>query len=216
MSHDHPANRWRVGLAIAASTLLVLGLSAPANASTTGVKWDTHATWDGVSYLQPFGNPDTATYGQTFTAPDKAKKLKKFAFYMAPNGVAGSMTFRAELYGWDNAAAHATDAIWESAAKTITLDPADPAPVKYNVKVKKGKVKAGQQYVMFFSISKDYEMSDENSTTKWEIHFEDAFAGGNAVWLNDSGDETQWTTVAWANAVGTDMAFTATFKTKKK
>lgn len=205
---------FRLAVATTAAALVV-GLSAPMNASaaTTATNWDTYSSWDGTSMVYPFGNPQTSTYGQTFTAPSGTKKLKKFAFYMAPQGTAGTMLVRGELYGWDAATARATTPIWESKAMKVTVDPSQPTYNPYKFKPgKKGKIKAGQTYVMFLSISKDYEQATPNATMQWAANYSDVLPGGDIVFLNDDGDESQWTTASWSTFTGFDFALKATLK----
>lgn len=195
-------------IAIASVAALAFGVaSAPAQASVDATKIDTYSTWDGQSRLGSFGNPDTATYGQTFTAPDGTKKFKKVTWYMA--GGNGTMVLRAELYTWDGS--KAGKEVAEAKAKTVKFTEGAPdTAIKF--KFKKGKITPGQQYVVFATISKDYEATDPGFTTTWPVHSSDVLAGGNTVWLNDSGDESQWTTQPWSGVPTYDMAFKATLK----
>jgi hypothetical protein len=167
---------------------------------------DTWSTWGGASTLQPFGTPDTSTYGQTITIPAGDKTIKNVTWYMYP-GTAGELVVRTGVYTWDGSKAVKKVAV--SKPKTIDVDPSDPTYSPYKFKLKKAKVKAGQQYVVFATISMDYEKSTPNTSTIWPVHNTDALPGGNTVWINDAGDESQWTSVSWAGIAEYDMAFKA-------
>jgi hypothetical protein len=64
--------------------------------------------------------------------------------------------------------------------------------------------------VLFATISKDYEQTDPEVWTAWPVHSgTDPLPGGNTVWINDTGDESRWTTEAWSQIDTYDMAFKA-------
>ena len=99
--------------------------------------------------------------------------LDSFTIYI--RGLSGStLRFRAELYAWDGAKATGP-ALWESTPRTLTLSD-DFQPVTFTT----GGVPltAGQQYVFFGSVSKDYQQS-ANSTGWGFVGFTiDAYSGG--------------------------------------
>lgn len=205
----------QLAVALVAAPLLLVGTAAPSFAATdttTAVKWNTYPDWDGTTYLWGFGNPDTATYGQSFTAPEGVKKLKKFQFAVGANTGTGTMTVRGELYGWDGS--KATDMIWESKnPTTIDLTQGDPTWHKVKMKLKKkGKVTAGQQYVMFLTVSKDYEDNPVGLIAQWGMTAADALPNSQTVWINDTGDESRWTTETWSGIPTQDFALKAKFK----
>jgi hypothetical protein len=50
----------------------------------------------------------------------------------------------------------------------------------------------------------------------WGSQVTDAYAGGEMVFLDDSGDPANWTTTAWTPHVGNvDLAFTASFSSEE-
>lgn len=75
--------------------------------------------------------------------------------------------------------------------------------------MKGADVEAGEQYVLFATISKDYEQTDPDSWTWWPVHGTDVLPGGYTVFLNDGGDESEWTTEDWGVIDSYDMAFRA-------
>jgi hypothetical protein len=196
-----------------ASALALVG-SIPATAASagvTGTKWDTISGWDGSSYVQPFGNPDTATYGQWFTAPDGVKKIKKWTFNMGANAGTGTLVMTGGLYTWDGT--KAVTKVWESKELSVDLTQGDPTVHKVTLKPKKkGKVKPGQNYVMFLSVSKTYEETAPNVLSQWAANYTDVLPNSDVVFLNNGGDESQWTTMQWTTFTGFDFAFKAKFK----
>jgi hypothetical protein len=83
---------------LAAALLLLLAASALAQPSP-----NTIPAWNGVTTIQPFGVPDTATYGQTVTVSAGMGPLKGFAFEIGSCSV--NVTFRGHVYAWDGSKA---------------------------------------------------------------------------------------------------------------
>jgi hypothetical protein len=195
-----------------AAGIVALGVAvvAPgALAQTDGKKTviDTTAAWDGTTAANPFGcNGATTTYGQVLTVPAHRHHLTKFAMQWT-DLTSGSMVVREELYAWDGTKATGS-AIYESPATTYTSGQSG----FYNVTFKyKGKLKPGSQYVAFGSIDKDYEQCT-TSQVGWALDLSDAYSGGDFVYQNNGGDESQWTSTAWSNfGTGWDLAFRATY-----
>ncbi len=160
---------------------------------------DTTPSWDGSNAVSPFGNPNTATYGQTITAPAGGATLTDFTFYMK---VPSSCVFRGEVYAWDGTKATGA-ALWEG-APTTTNDTAFN-PVTFNT----GGVAltGGQQYVLFASVSKD----PATGSGIWGFILADAYPGGDFVFMNNGYDPSQWTASTWDGFPGTDLAFKVDF-----
>jgi len=152
--------------------------------------------WDGGSVVLPFGCPDSTTYGQVITIPAKKHTLTKFTFYMAGQAAAGqSMVARGEVYAWNGTGATGSP-IAESAKKTIAFGDADFHPVTFRTPKAK-PVKPGKQYVIFASIDKDYESCTGNYEVSWASLDGGAYSGGDFAFQNNTGQESNWTTVAW-------------------
>jgi hypothetical protein len=205
-----PAFRRTVAvIGIAAISIMAVGPTAGAAAGKK-TKIDTYKDWPGAPVIQPWGNPDTATYGQTITIPKGNKHLKKFSFFMSALATSGTIRFTGDVYGWDGS--KATTEVFESKVKSIDLTAGDPTFKKVTIKTKGAKVTPGQQYVLFLSVSKTYEQTDPGVMSQWgDLGFDD-LAGGNLVFINNGGDESQWTSTSWAQIGTDDMAFQATLK----
>lgn len=83
-------------LATAAFTLAGLAAGQAAHAQSTIT---TVPAWDGITGVEPFGNPDTTTYGQTITATTTTS-LQDFTFYLAPQST-GVPILNAYVAAWD-------------------------------------------------------------------------------------------------------------------
>jgi hypothetical protein len=190
-----------IGMAFAA-----LG-TAQASASVLGAKptINTYKSWDGSEDVVPFGCPDTTTYGQVITVPSGYSKLNKFTFSWVNLGT-GSMKARGEVYAWDGSKATGS-ALYQSAARFVSFS--DGLYHFETFKPGGVPVTAGQQYVIFASIDKEYEKCKNNYEVGWAYTGADVYAGGGFVYQNNAGDESQWTTSAWNTFGGADIAFKA-------
>jgi hypothetical protein len=207
--------RRRALLAFVVGVVLLLFGGAPATAATT---IDTTSAWDGSQFVHPFGRPDTATYGQVFTAPANDTVLDSFTIYLrdvpvppySDPSVSRTITFRGELYAWDGTKATGLS-LWESAPRTVTLDETF-RPASFLT----GGVQlvAGQPYIFFASVSKDYEQNPELALGAWGYTGGDVYAGGGFFFENNGTDESQWTSRPWETFLLSgwdDLAFRAIF-----
>jgi hypothetical protein len=176
---------------------LLLG-GGPLSAATI----DTVAFWDGSSFIASFGIPDTQTYGQTVTVPLGLPVLQSFSFEMQ---LPTTLAFRGEVYAWDGTRAAGPN-LFESGV-TSTSDGSVFQLITFNT----GGITLvpGDVYVLFASSSKDN--SGHSGGGSWGVtQFDDTYAGGTSVYINNGSDTAQWTSMAW-DAVPGDMAFQATF-----
>ena len=166
----------------------------------------TYKNWDGSSFVQPFGCPDTTTYGQVITIPSGQTHLGKFHFSWI-NLNTGSMVVRGEVYAWDGSKATGS-ALYESRKQTISFS--DGVFHTVTFKPTLVPVTPGAQYVVFASIDKDYEKCTNSYEVGWGyIPSGDVYPGGLFVYQNNAGDESQWTITPWSTFGGLDLAFKA-------
>jgi len=166
----------------------------------------TYKSWDGSSYVQPFGCPDTTTYGQVVTIPNGQTHLDKFHFSWINLGT-GSMVVRGEVYAWDGTKATGS-ALYQSKRMTISFN--DGVFHTVTFKPNLVPVTPGKQYVLFASIDKDYEKCTNSYEVGWGyIPSGDPDPNGLFVYQNNAGDESQWTTTAWSTFGGLDLAYKA-------
>jgi hypothetical protein len=207
--------RVAVGASVATLAFGAFGMTA-ASASTAGgsATIDTYGSWDGSTYIQPFGCPDTSTYGQTITIPAGKTMLKKFTFAWTDLS-SGTFTVRGEVYAWDSATQHATGKAVGHTGKKV-INSGHSGFYDETFKVKHAKVTAGQQYVIFVTLDKDYSVCNTSTfTVGWGgITDDNAYPGGTFVYQNNGegqGGSANWTTVPW-NSFGWDLAFKAYLK----
>jgi hypothetical protein len=198
-------------VAIAASALAILPLQAPA-ADAVGPdspNIDTYRVWNGTDFLQPFGHPDTTTYGQTITIPAGTRRIIRFGFWMASNTGTGTIQLHGEVYKWDGDSATG-EPVWESQVRKVDFVQGDPAVYRVKFRVDGvAKVTPGETYVFFASTDKDYEETDPSVLSQWAVNTFDALPGGFVVYQNNAGDESHWTTTAWDMISSYDFAFRA-------
>jgi hypothetical protein len=195
-----------LGLALSAPVVVPVSASAATTIDTTGA-------WNGHTFVSPFGSPDTATFGQVITAPSVDTVLESFSFYMQAIGGAGSSTlvFRGEVYAWDGTKASGPN-LWEGAPRTLTLT---STPQEVIFATGGVQLAGGQQYVLFASVSKDYEQNVPGNLSDWEFLGEgpvpNPYPGGQFVYLSDTGDESLWTLATWGDFGVADAVFKASF-----
>jgi hypothetical protein len=173
---------------------------ADANATVTVI--DTTSSWNGTQYISSFGMPNTATYGQTISMTADVPPLTQFSFFME---ISPTVVFRGFVFGWDGSKAVGTP-LFESAPMSTTQG-ANFEEIVFNIP---GGIvlNAGQQYVLFASISKD--PVQPNSAGRWGATVNTAYSGGQFVFLNNGTDPSLWTSTAWST-IAADLAFRATF-----
>ncbi len=168
----------------------------------TGI--DTTPSWNGSQSVCCFAYPDSATYGQTITAPVSGASLQSFTFYM---NLPASCTFQGEVYAWDGIKATGP-ALWEGPSmhtsgsgsfEAITFTPGG-VPLAPSA-----------QYVIFASLSKQ----SGSGGGSWGSIITEAYSGGDFVYINNGNDPSQWTsmpwTITWPSAQ--DLAFKVVFGT---
>jgi hypothetical protein len=188
---------------------LAVGFALSGPATTVGATTiDTTAGWNGFLDICAFGAPNTATYGQVVRVPATDTVLGSYTFYLRQAEGPGALTFRGEVYAWDGLKATGPN-LWESAPRTLTVQSGFEA---LDFDTGGVQLAAGQQYVLFATISKDYEQNNDTSRSCWGYRYQDAYNGGGFVYLNNFGDQSEWTTTPWETFVGNgvdDLAFKA-------
>ncbi|MFL6689170.1 MAG: hypothetical protein ACJ8IR_03140 [Alphaproteobacteria bacterium] len=192
----------RASLFVTASAVALAFAALGSSPAAAGIS--TYGSWDGSSYVQPFGCPDTTTYGTIITIPKGKTHLGKFHFSWINLTSGGSMVVRGEVYAWDGAKATGS-ALYESGPKKVSFS--DGLFHKVGFKATLVPVTPGAQYVIFASIDKDYEKCTNSYEVGWGYIGSDVYPGGGFVYQNNAGDENQWTATPWNTFGGADIAF---------
>jgi Autotransporter beta-domain len=153
------------------------------------------------STLSPWGLPDTAAYGQTFTV-GSATRLGNVVFRINDRGTA--ITYQMRVFAWDAANRRV---VGPSLASTSGSSAGAAAMTSVSTNTSATLSGAGQ-YVVFLQAT-------SNGSSIWGTAPGASYGGGDLVFQNNGGDTGQWSTVAWFVAddrfVSLDMAFALSF-----
>jgi hypothetical protein len=168
---------------------------------------NTHDHWRGAD-TGPFGRPQMSTFGQVITVPPDETDLVRFQFYLHSGAGEGRLIVRAEVYPWKGQIALAP-AVWEGAPRRIALTAGD-AWQRVSFRVGGAELQPGAEYVLFLSISKDYERSTDGYTLRLADVRGTSHEGGRYVFLDNGTMQSQWTRWHWGEAkANRDLAFKA-------
>lgn len=186
---------------------LVVVLIVLSSTSAQAAFVTTLPSWNGGDQINPFGERNNATFGQTVTVGSDIY-LNNFTFYMRSNG-GPAVDFAGYAYAWDGFKATGP-ALYTSALTTLPSGTNTFQPVIFNV----GGVAlaTGQQYVLFVSASNFFDGINATALLGF-VGDPDPYTGGQLVYaVNDSdfGSLTtnQWYSVQFGRFPG-DLAFTA-------
>ena len=161
-------------------------------------------SFDGYNpYWNPFGNPNTATYGEIFTAPSNGDTfLQDFSLYMAGPSASGNIILGAYVATWNGS--YAGTLMYSSAE--VNYPNTGNAQLTFSPGI---QLQAGQNYIAFISVSQYYGQSSGESY----------ISGGNGscpgcsfAYFNNSGNFDELFSTPWdASGLQPDFAFTANF-----
>ncbi|HAG80980.1 MAG TPA: PEP-CTERM sorting domain-containing protein [Cyanobacteria bacterium UBA12227] len=195
----------KITIATVAGAALSLGVMDvnPAQADTV---IDTTPSWDGTSEITIFGEPDTATYGQTFTVGSD-NILNDFTFFLNDFSDPDAIDFAAYVMAWDGT--KATGSILYQSGPQSTTGASGMEQFTFNT----GGISltSGQKYVAFLSASNFFDGID--GLGSMGLPFSDVYAGGDFVYYNNGSDFSALTTNGWdcTECGFGDAAFKATF-----
>jgi VCBS repeat-containing protein len=168
---------------------------------------DTVPSWDGEGSLQPFGESNTATYGQTFTVQEGSNVLQSFEIYLNDQTNPDAVDFAFYIMAWDGSKAIGS-VLYESLPQTSAG--ADGFE-KFTFNTGGLTLVPGQQYVAFVNASNFFD-GLEGTAVQGTVWSSDPYAGGSFVYFNNGSDFGALTTNSWDSFGGTtDFAFTAVF-----
>lgn len=148
-------------------------------------------------YWHPFGNPNTATYGEIFTAPNNSdNNLASFSFYMGNPYASGNIITGAYIATWTGT--QAGTLLYDSGSFNYDNNGNEQLTWTPNI-----TLNPGQQYVMFLSVSNYYGQS----AGKAYISTGDSINGlGGFVYNNNGGDFNSLFTTPWSGPLTPDWA----------
>jgi hypothetical protein len=155
-------------------------------------------------YWHPFGNPNTATYGELFTAPTNGDtSLTSFSFYMGSPYQAGNIITGAYIATWNGS--EIGTLLYDSGAFNYDNAGDEKLTFSPNNLVLQG----GAQYVMFLSVSQFYGQSSglayvSQGTSNPNLN--------GFVYNNNGGDFNALFNTAWSGPLSPDWAVDLEFK----
>jgi hypothetical protein len=194
--------QFKAGLKVLALALvLVASLMGTARAAVT---IDTTPSWNFPNAVEPFGSPNTATYGEVVTAPGST--LQSFTFYMNQS----SFNFGGYVYAWNGTQATGPQ-LWAS-GPMATAGSGTYEAITFNPNV---SVTSGSQYVLFASVS-DAAYYGGGGRGYWGyIGSNSGYPGTYFVFYNNGNNFSALTTSQWDSTVfwgtGDALAFKAQF-----
>lgn len=167
----------------------------------------------GSGIVGRFGAPNTATYGQTLTAPTGVITLDQFTFQLENDYGHQPFSFQGYVASWNGQMMTGTPLY----ASLLQSSPQPAAGVvTYTFNTGGVAVTPGAQYVAFlnaspFIASNPGVLSSTNMPTSTNFPNDD-YAGGKFVYMNNGSDFAALSTTPWSSFSGSgDVAFTATF-----
>ena len=139
--------------------------------------------------------------------PADETDLVRFRFYMRKDAGKGHLILRGEVYQWEGQMATGP-ALWEGAPREIELTSGDHWR-RVGFRVGGVDLLPGGEYVLFASISKDYDRSSVDYKLRWASVPQRSYRGGRFVFINSGRDEEPWTTERWDDRLNYDLAFKA-------
>ena len=154
-------------------------------------------------YWHPYGYPNTATYGELFTAPNNSDNLlASMSFYMGSQYAPGNIVTGAYVATWDGSKAGTL--LYSSGA--YNYDNNGDEQLTWSPGI---TLTPGQQYVMFLSVSEFYGQSEGEAY----VSQGSSISGLNGfVYNNNSGDFNSLFTTAWSGPLSPDWAVDLEFK----
>ena len=170
--------------------------------AVSGFADTTYNNFNGYSdFWFPFGNPDTATYGELFTSPNNSDhNLASFTFYMGTPSTPGNIITGAYIATWTG-----------SMAGTLRYSSESGGPINYDnlgdeqITINTGglALNPNTQYVMFLSVSNYYGQSTGEAYASQGTSIQ----GLNGfVFNNNAGDFNSLFTTAWSGPLSPDWA----------
>ena len=198
---------------IALSVALVVGVAGTGASAQAATVIDTTPQWQGFPVCNFGGDGGAATFGQVITAPSQDRTLDSFTFFVRDAFVPATLIFRGEVYEWDGVKAKAK--VWESGPRRVVLEPHFSVFFETETFATGGaRLDGGKQYVLFLTVSRDFEKLASPAFGCMGMLLSDGYAGGQFMSLNNRADVSQWTTVPWSplpDGPTWDLAFTASF-----
>ncbi len=183
--------------------ILTVGTWAPAATTIDTTPWD--------STVFPLGEPTTATYGQTITAPLHDNVLTSFFFFLDDSPIRPGFTaFEAFVYAWDGIKATGP-ALFTSPPMSTTNNAGNDGFETFKIDTGKLSLEPGRTYVLFFTTANLFDGVEDASLAA--LRTDNPYPGGEFFYLGNGSDFSAVTREPWV-AISSpiyDLGFRATF-----
>jgi hypothetical protein len=176
-----------------------------------------HATAIDIStpagYVVPFGEVNTATYGQTFTMTGTDTVLDNFSFRFDDFLNPDTVDFAAYVYAWDGTKATGTQ-LYASGKVTSSNNGGNGGMELFSFNTGGIELQSGVKYVAFLSASNFFD--GIGGTSQWNLSHSDVYLGGEFVYENNGSNFSQllaspWDCNSFQSIGGRDTFFIANF-----
>lgn len=196
----------KLSMLTAGVAIIALGVAGTAQAQTV---IDTTPSWNGTDFISPFGEFNTATYGQTFTVGSD-NVLNDFTFFLNDfDGQPDVVDFAAYVAEWDGFKATGP-ILYQSAPQSTTNAPGFE---QFTFNTGGISLTSGKQYVAFLSASNFFD-GTTGLAGLGATGFQSVYSGGDFVFYNNGSDFSLLTQNTWDDVGGGffgDSAFKASF-----
>lgn len=163
--------------------------------------------------IGPFGESNTATYGQTFTVTGTETVLDSFSFRFNDFLNSDTVDFAAYLYGWDGGKATGSQ-LYSSGMMTSTNNGGLDGMELFSFNTGGVELQSGVKYVAFLSASNFFD--GVTGTSNWDFSSSDIYSGGEYVFENNGSDfsslfTSNWDYNSFTNSSSRDTFFIANF-----
>ncbi len=185
--------------------LLVAGIATTAFGSTLTI--ETVSDWNGSDFVFSFGEPDTATYGQSFVAPTDYPIMDDFSFFLEQLSV-NPVDFAAYIMAWNGNMATGP-VLFESGPIATTNNGGLGGFEKIQVNTGGLELIAGQSYIAFFSATNQFDGNP--SEAAFGGISSSVYGDGEFMFQNNGNSFDSLTTSAWNDWSIRDLAFEMNF-----
>ena len=189
---------------IAEALTLALILATTTSATTT------IDTTPGDSSVFPFGDPITATYGQTITVPVSNHVLSSFTFFLDDAPIYPDVTeFQAHVYAWDGTKAIG-QTLFTSSQRSTTNNSGNDGYEEFVFKTNNLDLAPDGSYVLLLSASNFF--NGVTGASLLPLRTDNPYTGGKFYYLNNGSDFSAITRDPWVEIISVyDLGFRAVF-----
>ncbi|MEM7553528.1 MAG: PEP-CTERM sorting domain-containing protein [Cyanobacteria bacterium P01_A01_bin.84] len=202
-------NGWNTLVILSLTTVGVVFFNYETGAAQAAMI-NTISSWNGRRSARPFGERNTATYGQTFTV-GADNILDNFTFFLQNKSGPDAVDFAAYVMAWNGAKATGSK-LYESTQRSTDLNV--PGMQKFTFKTGGINLTPGAQYVAFLSASDFFD--GIRGKAKMGYLGRDIYYGGGFVFSNNRSNFKKLKRQKWSHFHGRDAAFKASFSSTKQ